>query len=106
MAGTLVRQSRKKSVYSCRRWIVQCAVTNRAAVTSPIRRDWRNSRLVIGWLQEKRMLQQQAGYEVLYQEFNVSHTAPEARSAQSRTIGLRHHLQPRLEHYRYAVQVL
>jgi hypothetical protein len=47
-----------------------------------------------------------AGYEVLYQGFNGSHTAPEARSAQSRTIGLRHHLQPRLEHYRYAVQVL
>jgi hypothetical protein len=38
--------------------------------------------------------------------FNVSHIAPEARSAQSRTIGLRPHLQPRLEHYRYAVQVL
>ena len=46
-----------------------------------------------------------AGYEVLYQGFNGSHTAPEARSAQSRTIGLRHHLQPRLEHSRYAVQV-
>ena len=40
-----------------------------------------------------------AGYEVLYHPFNLSHTAPEASSAQSRTIGLRHHLQPRLEHY-------
>jgi hypothetical protein len=47
-----------------------------------------------------------AGYEVLYHPFNGSHTVPEARSAQSRTIGLRHHLQPRLEHSRYAVQVL
>ncbi|MEG4850482.1 hypothetical protein QUB10_06160 [Microcoleus sp. B5-D4] len=32
---------------------------------------------MIGWLQEKRMLQQQTGYEVLYHPFNGSHTVPE-----------------------------
>jgi len=38
-----------------------------------------------------------AGYELLYHPFNGSHTVLEARNAQSRTIGLRPHLKPRVE---------